>query len=128
MTFTEEPGQAKISGRHHDQGIDATPATEVISPIEAQIKEENENERLLLFSDGVIAVVITLATISIRLPTGKDYTSLSEFLADLGPYLVTYLIGFVIVGSYWYEHWRFFRYIKHSCSALHFCFFLQAQA
>jgi uncharacterized membrane protein len=92
--------------------------TEVTPPHAAQNEGGNENERLLLFSDGIIAFTITLATISIRLPVGRDYTTPSAFLADLGPYLLTYLIGFVIVGSYWFEHWRFFRYIKHSSTAL----------
>ena len=118
MTFVEEPGQATTSGRQNDQGKVPAFATEVSPHHEAQSEGENENERLLLFSDGIIAFTITLATISIRLPTGKDYTDFSAILTDLGPYLVTYLIGFVIVGSYWYEHWCLFRYIKHSATAL----------
>ncbi|HYB01394.1 MAG TPA: TMEM175 family protein [Ktedonobacteraceae bacterium] len=104
-----------FGARQDDHEKASTPAIEVQTP---DIEEENENERLLLFSDGVIAVTLTLATISIRLPAGKEYTNLSEFLTDLGPYLLTYLIGFVIVGSYWYEHWRFFRYITRSSTAL----------
>jgi uncharacterized membrane protein len=87
-------------------------------PIEAQSEGENENERLLLFSDGIIAFTITLVTISIRLPPDKPVAELPTLLTDLLPNLITYLIGFVIVGSYWYEHWRFFRYIKHSTTAL----------
>ncbi len=94
MTFVEETGKNLTVSRQNDQ--DTT-----------HIEGENENERLLLFSDGVIAVALTLATISIRLPTGKQLTNPSEFLTELGPYLLTYLIAFVIVGSYWYEHWRF---------------------
>jgi len=107
-----------FGARQDDHEKASAPATEVQTPDTLHIEEENENERLLLFSDGVIAVTLTLATISIRLPAGKEYTNLSEFLTDLGPYLLTYLIGFVIVGSYWYEHWRFFRYITRSSTAL----------
>ena len=117
MTFVEEPGQATTSGRQNDKG--KAPAFQAeVSPQVVPNEGENENERLLLFSDGIIAFTITLATISIRLPVGRDYTTPSAFFADLGPYLITYLIGFVIVGSYWFEHWRFFRYIKHSSTAL----------
>jgi len=118
MALVEEPGQDTTSGGQNDRGKAPAFSTEVSPAYEAQSEGENENERLLLFSDGIIAFTITLATISIRLPAGKDYTTPSAFLADLGPYLLTYLIGFVIVGSYWYEHWRFFRYIKHSSTAL----------
>ncbi len=117
MTFVEKPGRATTSGRQNDHGKDSAPITELSSP-EAPSENEYENERLLFFSDGIIAFTITLATISIRLPAGKDYTSLLEFLTDLGPYLLTYLIGFVIVGSYWYDHWRFFSHIKHSATGL----------
>ena len=92
--------------------------SEVSPPYEAQSEGENENERLLLFSDGIIAFTITLATISIRLPSDKPVAELPTLLTDLYPNLITYLIGFVIVGSYWYEHWRFFRYIKHSTTTL----------
>ena len=118
MTFVEEPGQATTPGKRNDQGKAPAVASEVSPASEAQSEGENENERLLLFSDGIIAFTITLATISIRLPAGKEFTNLPAFLTDLGPYLLTYLIGFVIVGSYWYEHWRFFRYIKHSTTTL----------
>ena len=108
MAFVEQPGKAKVPALK----------TGVSPPHQAQSEEENENERLLLFSDGIIAFTITLATISIRLPAGKEFTNVSEFLTDMDPYLLTYVIGFVIVGSYWYEHWRFFRYIKRSTTAL----------
>ena len=118
MTFVEEPDQATTSGRQNDKGKASAFPSEELPPYEPQSEGENENERLLLFSDGIIAFTITLATISIRLPVGRDYTTPSAFLTDLGPYLLTYLIGFVIVGSYWFEHWRFFRYIKHSSTAL----------
>jgi uncharacterized membrane protein len=105
MTFVEETGKNMTLGKPNNQDA-------------AQFEQENGNERLLLFSDGVIAVALTLATISIRLPTDKELTNLSELLTELGPYLLTNLIAFVIVGSYWYEHWRFFRYIKSSTTAL----------
>jgi uncharacterized membrane protein len=118
MMSNEEPAQDNTLARQDDHDKASIPLAEVLAPNTPQIEQENENERLLLFSDGVIAVVLTLATISIRLPTGKELTNLSEFLTELGPYLLTYLIGFVIVGSYWYEHWRFFRYIKRSTTAL----------
>jgi uncharacterized membrane protein len=122
MTFVEEPGEATTTGEQENQEAvrSATPQhlPEVSSPREPQSQEENENERLLLFSDGIIAFAITLATISIRLPVVKDAAELPTLLTELFPKLLTYLIGFVIVGSYWYEHWRLFRYIKHARTAL----------
>jgi uncharacterized membrane protein len=124
MTFVEEPGQTSIPGRQKDQGevrLEA-PAleTEIPAPQKAQSEGENENERLLLFSDGIIAFTITLATISIRLPS-ESTKELPDLLAELLPNLLTYVIGFVIVGSYWYEHWRLFRYIKRSSTTFVVC-------
>jgi uncharacterized membrane protein len=118
MASVEEPSHSTTPGRQTDQGKTPAYSTEVSPPQEAQSEGENENERLLLFSDGIIAFTITLATISIRLPSDKPVAELPTLLSDLYPNLITYLIGFVIVGSYWYEHWRFFRYIKHSTTAL----------
>ena len=93
MAFVEEPNKATTSEGQNDKGKAPAFSTEVSPPYEAQSEGENENERLLLFSDGIIAFTITLATISIRLPVGRDYTTPLAFLADLGPYLITYLIG-----------------------------------
>jgi hypothetical protein len=107
MAFVEEPGQATTSGGQNDKGKAPAFSTEVSHAYEAQSDGENENERLLLFSDGIIAFTITLATISIRLPSDKPIAELPNLLTDLYPNLITYLIGFVIVGSYWYEHWLF---------------------
>src|SRR5712691_6156227 len=121
MTFVEETGQTRIPGKQEEQG-EVHPEgqvfeTEISPPQKTQSERENENERLLLFSDGIIAFTITLATISIRLPS-ESTKELPDLLAELRPNLLTYVIGFVIVGSYWYEHWRLFRYIKHSATAL----------
>ena len=121
MTFDEEPGQTRIPGKQKGQGevrLEA-PAfeTEIPPPRETPSEGENENERLLLFSDGIIAFTITLATISIRLPS-ESTKELPDLLAELRPNLLTYVIGFVIVGSYWYEHWRLFRYIKRTTTTL----------
>jgi uncharacterized membrane protein len=117
MSYVEEPGKATTTGEQKNQEA-VRPATsshapEVSPPHDAAL----ENERLLLFSDGIIAFTITLATISIRLPVGKDAAELPTLLTELFPKLLTYLIGFVIVGSYWYEHWRLCRYIKRSTTA-----------
>jgi hypothetical protein len=101
MTSVEEPGEATTTGKQENQEAvrSATPQhfPEISSPHEPQNQEGNENERLLLFSDGIIAFAITLATISIRLPSDKPVAELPTLLAELFPKLLTYLIGFVIV-------------------------------
>ena len=64
MAFVEEPGQATTSGRQNDKGKAPAFQAEVLPQVILS-EGENENERLLLFSDGIIAFTITLATISI---------------------------------------------------------------
>src|SRR5260370_37980591 len=68
--------------------IEPLQESELSSPYEAQSEGENENERLLFFSDGIIAFTITLATISIRLPSDKPIAELPTLLTDLYPNLI----------------------------------------
>ena len=66
MAFVEEPGQDMTPGKQNVQAKAPALVTEVSPPNQEQSEGENENERLLLFSDGIIAFTITLATISMK--------------------------------------------------------------
>lgn len=56
--------------------------------------------RLEAFSDGVIAVIITIMVLGLRTPRGQDLPA----LASLGPSVLTYVLSFVFVGIYWVNH------------------------
>jgi uncharacterized membrane protein len=56
--------------------------------------------RLEAFSDGVIAILITIMVLDLRSPSGADASSLSALL----PSLATYLLSFVMMGIYWNNH------------------------
>jgi uncharacterized membrane protein len=56
--------------------------------------------RLEAFSDGVIAIILTIMVLELRTPEG---TGLAE-LAHLAPHLLSYLLSFVFVGIYWNNH------------------------
>jgi uncharacterized membrane protein len=56
--------------------------------------------RLEAFSDGVIAVVITIMVLSLRPPDGSTLHD----LRPLAPKLAVYLLSFVFVGIYWNNH------------------------
>lgn len=56
--------------------------------------------RLEAFSDGVIAVIITIMVLGLRTPRGQDLAA----LASLGPSVLTYVLSFVFVGIYWVNH------------------------
>jgi uncharacterized membrane protein len=56
--------------------------------------------RLEAFSDGVIAIIITIMVLELHPPEG---TGLSDLL-QLAPHLLGYLLSFVFVGIYWNNH------------------------
>jgi len=56
--------------------------------------------RLEAFSDGVIAILITIMVLEFKTPEGHDWTA----LRSLGPKLCAYILSFVIIGIYWSNH------------------------
>jgi TMEM175 potassium channel family protein len=65
-------------------------------------------ERLEAFSDGVIAIIITIMVLELKLPGG---TALHD-LVDLWPVGLTYLLSFVNLGIYWNNHHHLFTVTK----------------
>jgi uncharacterized membrane protein len=56
--------------------------------------------RLEAFSDGVIAILITIMVLELRAPHGTDL----ESLLSLRPVLMSYVLSFVYLGIYWNNH------------------------
>ena len=56
--------------------------------------------RLEAFSDGVLAIIITIMVLELHIPQGRDFTALRPVL----PILLTYLLSFVYIGIYWNNH------------------------
>jgi uncharacterized membrane protein len=56
--------------------------------------------RLEAFSDGVIAIIITIMVLELKVPHGIDAAALRELI----PVFVSYLLSFVYVGIYWNNH------------------------
>jgi uncharacterized membrane protein len=63
------------------------------------------SERLETFSDGVIAILITIMVLELKVPRG---TSLHA-LRDVVPVFLTYVLSFVILGIYWNNHHHMLR-------------------
>src|SRR5215468_9858102 len=59
-----------------------------------------EPGRLEAFTDGVVAIIITIMVLEIRVPHGTDLASLE---ADI-PILVAYVLSYVNVGIFWNNH------------------------
>ncbi|MEZ4869502.1 MAG: TMEM175 family protein [Caldilineaceae bacterium] len=71
-------------------------------------------ERLVFFSDAVIAIAITLLALEIRLPATAgelDNAALLHNLLVIFPSYLGYIISFWVIGSFWLSHHRRFRLI-----------------
>jgi uncharacterized membrane protein len=60
--------------------------------------------RLEAFSDGVIAVIITIMVLELKVPTLAEQASNLAALRDTLPLLVVYLLSFIQIGIYWVNH------------------------
>ena len=56
--------------------------------------------RLEAFSDGVLAIIITIMVLELKVPHGTGL----EVLKPLGPVFLSYVLSFVYVGIYWNNH------------------------
>ena len=65
--------------------------------------------RLEAFSDGVIAIIITIMVLELRAPHGADL----DALAPLWPVFLSYVLSFVYVGIYWNNHHHMLHAVKH---------------
>ena len=57
-------------------------------------------ERLAAFSDGVIAIIITIMVLELKIPHGDDWS----VLAGVAPMFVSYVLSFVYLAIYWNNH------------------------
>ena len=64
--------------------------------------------RLEAFSDGVIAVIITIMVLELKVPHGETFAA----LAPLIPTVLIYVLSFIYVGIYWNNH----HHMLHVCS------------
>jgi len=59
-----------------------------------------EKDRLLAFSDGVVAIIITIMVLELKVPHGASW----EDLAGVLPVFLSYVLSFVYVAIYWNNH------------------------
>jgi len=81
--------------------------------------------RIEAFSDGVIAIIITIMVLELKVPEGEHL----DMLAPLLPIFLSYVLSFANVGIYWNNHHHMFHSVKHIggwvlWANLHFLFWL----
>ena len=79
--------------------------------------------RLEAFSDGVIAIIITIMALELRAPHGADWAA----LRPLVPVFLSYVLSFVFLGIYWNNHHHLLQAVRRVngrilCANLHLLF------
>jgi uncharacterized membrane protein len=69
-------------------------------------------ERLVAFTDGVFAIVITILVLDIRVPDFGSGEALLQSLEELQPTLVAFIVSFFLVGMYWSWHQGAFSQVR----------------
>ncbi|HEY6500689.1 MAG TPA: TMEM175 family protein, partial [Streptosporangiaceae bacterium] len=101
------------SGPSHEQWPPGTPAARPADD-EPEV-EAKAAERVVFFSDAVVAIAITLLALALPLPVTTSSTTNHQLLdtlwGDRDGYLA-FLISFVVIGNHWAVHRRMFRYVN----------------
>ena len=63
--------------------------------------------RLEAFSDGMLAIIITIMVLELKVPHGTNWNSLKPIL----PGLISYVMSFLIIGVYWLLINRVYRFV-----------------
>jgi uncharacterized membrane protein len=77
--------------------------------------DAKELDRIIFFSDAIFAIVMTLLILDIPvpdIPPSSVATELPGRVLDLWPKLFSYVISFVVIGTYWIAHQGTFRYFR----------------
>ena len=83
--------------------------------------EASAADRVVVFSDAVVAIAITLLALALPVPDSTIATTNGQFLHSLradGSQYLAFLLSFVIIGSNWSSHRRAFRYVSRLNGAL----------
>ncbi len=86
-------------------------------PTKSKITPEEQLglERMVFFTDAVMAIAITLLAVDLKVPQvdpASAVTELPQQLSVMGPHLTSFFVSFIVIGIYWINHHRYFRYIK----------------
>src|SRR5689334_22036352 len=77
-------------------------------------KEKNlELDRLVFFSDAVVAIAITLLALDLRIEKGEELSKLSfAAIGHLWPKFAAFLLSFILIAVFWKVHHKFFFHIR----------------
>jgi uncharacterized membrane protein len=70
--------------------------------------------RMEAFSDGVLAIIITIMVLEMKVPHGADFSALRPLL----PVFLTYVLSFIYLGIYWNNHHHMLHVTQHVSGAI----------
>ncbi|MFT4154020.1 TMEM175 family protein [Parafilimonas sp.] len=77
--------------------------------IQQSTKNNMGKTRLEAFSDGVLAIIITIMVLELKIPEGTSLQALKPVLAVF----LTYALSFIYIGIYWNNHHHLMHLVKH---------------
>jgi uncharacterized membrane protein len=113
----------------HEKGLRAETMTQeaLRGPDRAECKVQSSAqgqlglERIVFFSDAVMAIAITLLAIDLKVPeiaASAASVELPRALSEMGPRFMSFIISFFVIGVYWMSHHRYFQFIQRYDSGL----------
>lgn len=78
----------------------------------AALRRRGEPDRVVAFSDGVFAIVITILVLEVGVPPDLPEGSLPEAIAAAMPELTAWVISFLLTGMYWVWHRDLFAQVR----------------
>jgi len=74
-----------------------------------EAEDELSKGRLEAFSDGVLAIIITIMVLELKVPAGATF----EALRPVVPVFLSYVLSFIFLGIYWNNHHHLFQAVQH---------------
>jgi uncharacterized membrane protein len=102
-------------------------AEDIPIPFTAREERDADPDRLLTFTDGVFAIIITILVLELEVPDLGSGQSLRESLVEIRPTFIAFVISFFLVGMYWVWHRGSFakvRYVDRNAIWLNLLFLL----
>jgi uncharacterized membrane protein len=90
-------------------------------------RRNGDPDRLLTFSDGVFAIIITILVLDLEVPDLGSGSSLRAALVEMQPTIAAFVVSFFLVGMYWVGHRGTFsqvRYVDYNVIWLNLLFLL----
>jgi uncharacterized membrane protein len=81
-----------------------TPPPDPRTQDERRTRRRSDPDRVVAFTDGVFAIIITILVLEVSVPSNLSEQSLRDALDETGATLIAWVISFLLVGMYWVSH------------------------